>query len=123
MTESLPKVLCHIQLHFLAFSVMNQEPAIKLGVEFQVPGGEEGGVGGDSLATVQGDKDVLVKDVSEDIIAIVDGMMEKLVDRSKLLIFQLEPVADIKKSGSIVLGYVNIGGRIFTNFLKVRQEM
>ena len=74
--------LCHVQLHFLAFSVVNEEPAVKLGVEFKVPGGEEGGVGGDGLATVQGDEDVLVKDVSEDIIAIVDRMMEKLVDRS-----------------------------------------
>ena len=59
---------------------MDQESPIKLCVKLQVPGGEGGGVGGDSLATVQGDKDVLVKDVSEDIVAIIDGMVEEFVD-------------------------------------------
>ena len=43
-------------------------------------GWEEGGIGGDVLAKVQRDEYVFVKDVCEDIIAIVDGMVEKLID-------------------------------------------
>ena len=84
MTERFSKILCDIQFHLLTFSIVDQEPSIKLRVKLQVSGWKEGGVSGDCRATVQGDKDVLVKDVSEDIVAVVDRVMEKLVDSSQL---------------------------------------
>ena len=65
-------------------------------------GGEEGGVGGDGVPAVQGDKNVFMENISEDIIAVVYRVVEKLVDSCILVISQLEFGTDIQKSSSIV---------------------
>ena len=64
------------------FPVMYQEPLLILDIKLQMFGGECGGVDGDGLSTVEGNKDVLVNDISEDILAVVAWMVEKLVDCS-----------------------------------------
>ena len=73
-------------------------------------GGEEGGVGGDGVAAIQGDKNVFMENISEDIIAVVDWVVEKLVDSCILVISQFEFGTNIQKSSSIVFGYIHIGG-------------
>ena len=90
MTESFSKILSHVKFLLFTVSVMNQKPAIILCIKLQVLWGEEGGVGGDGVAAVQGNKNMFVKNISKDIIAVVNWMVEKLVDSCILVISQLE---------------------------------
>ena len=50
-------------------------------VKLHMAGTEVEAVAGDGLQAVSGDEDLVVLGVSEDVVAVVLGMMEKLVDR------------------------------------------
>ena len=79
LIEALSVVLSHIELHFVAVPVVDHEPRHVLGVELDVDGAEVDSEVADGLGAVPGHEDHLVLGVSEHVVAVVIGVVKKLI--------------------------------------------
>jgi len=80
VAECFSKVLCHKQFHLFILPIMDKEPPFQLFIKLEMSGRELSFVSRNSFTTVKSDKHMLVQNVGEDIVAVIGGMMEELVD-------------------------------------------